>query len=196
MIYQFKIKIAGITKPPVWRKIEVPSNFTFMQFNHIIQIAFGWENAHLWNFTDRKDMFGRGSFRIAELSEFDADYDEDTLDANKVLLSEIFSKNQSLTYVYDFGDYWIHEITLEGTLLQDRPVAFCTGGKGATPPEDCGGVGGYEGMKCAFEENNSEVASYREWLGMKRTDNWNPAEFSRNELRAINSAFFQMRDNE
>lgn len=194
MVYQFKIKLKDISKPPVWRRVEVPALFNFMDFNKVIQLAFGWQNAHLWNFTDRKDMFGRETLRIAEPSEYDGDYDAPTTDASKVTLMEIFSSRKSLTYVYDFGDYWIHEITVEGILMEERPVAFCTEGKGATPPEDCGGVGGYEALKMSFETNDSEAKSYREWLGMKKDEKWDAADFNSKDLRYINSALLMMRE--
>lgn len=165
-----------------------------MDFNKVIQLAFGWQNAHLWNFTDRKDMFGQETLRIAEPSEYDEDYDAPTIDASKVTLMEIFSSRKSLTYVYDFGDYWIHEITVEGILMEDRPVAFCIEGKGATPPEDCGGFGGYECLKDSFENNDKEVKRYREWLGMKKDETWDPNDFSAKDLRYINSALLMMRE--
>lgn len=194
MIYQFKIKLKDITKPPVWRRVEVPALFNFFDFNKVIQLAFGWQNAHLWNFTDRKDMFGKETLRIAEPSEYDGDYDAPTTDASKVTLMEIFGSRKSLTYVYDFGDYWIHEITVEGVLMENRPVAFCSEGKGATPPEDCGGAGGYEALKQSFETNNSEAKSYREWLGLKKDERWDPADFNAKDLRYINSALLIMRE--
>ena len=46
--YCFKIQLRGITKPPVWRKVEVPSQFTFGAFHLIIQAAFGWYNYRNW----------------------------------------------------------------------------------------------------------------------------------------------------
>lgn len=194
MVYQFKIKLKDISKPPVWRRVEVPAFFNFLDFNKVIQLSFGWQNAHLWNFTDRKGMFGSETFRIAEPSEYDEDYFVPTADAAEVTLMEIFSSRKSLTYVYDFGDYWIHEITVEGILMEDRPVAFCTEGKGATPPEDCGGVGGYEALKMSFETNDSEAKIYRNWLGMKKDETWDPADFNSKDLRYINSALFMLRD--
>ena len=74
MVYQFKIKLKDISKPPVWRRVEVPSHFSFFDFNKVIQFAFGWQIAHLWNLTDRKGMFGRETIRIAEPSEYDGEY--------------------------------------------------------------------------------------------------------------------------
>lgn len=194
MVYRFKIKIAGITKPPVWRMIEVPATFTFAQFNQVIQIAFGWQNAHLWEFSDKKNMLSVGKFRITVPSEYDGEYRIPTWDATLLQIGDIFNERCKLSYIYDFGDYWLHEITLVETLSENRPVAFCVEGKGATPPEDCGGVGGYEELKNSFAYNDDDAPSFREWLGLKKNETWDPAEFSHKELRIINAALLQMRE--
>jgi hypothetical protein len=52
MLYQFKIKLRVVTKPPVWRRVLVPSQFTFDAFHQVIQNAFGWEDEHLYQFGD------------------------------------------------------------------------------------------------------------------------------------------------
>ena len=36
LTYQFKIKLRGISKPPVWRRVLVPANFTFSGFHAVI----------------------------------------------------------------------------------------------------------------------------------------------------------------
>ena len=54
MVYLFKIKLKGITKPPVWRKVSVPENFTFLQFHQVIQTIFGWCGYHLFEFKDKE----------------------------------------------------------------------------------------------------------------------------------------------
>ncbi len=56
MEYLFKIKIKGITKPPVWRKVSVPENFTFLQFHQVIQTVFGWYDYHLFEFREKDDI--------------------------------------------------------------------------------------------------------------------------------------------
>lgn len=54
MVFQFKIQIKGITKPPVWRKVSVPANFTFLKFHDVIQTVFGWGDYHLFEFKDKE----------------------------------------------------------------------------------------------------------------------------------------------
>ncbi len=64
-------------------------------------------------------------------------------------IADYFSmENPSADYIYDFGDYWHHEIQLEKILPREKNVNYpvCIKGKRACPPEDCGGVGGYEDL--------------------------------------------------
>lgn len=59
---------------------------------------------------------------------------------------------QALFYNYDFGDDWELSIEAVGVRLsapEDAPRAL--GGAGHTPPEDCGGIGGYKRVLAAYE---------------------------------------------
>ncbi|MSU51408.1 MAG: hypothetical protein EXS37_20360 [Opitutus sp.] len=51
-------------------------------------------------------------------------------------------------YEYDFGDSWAHEVTVEKILPHAAVSSFahCLDGARACPPEDCGGVCGYQGL--------------------------------------------------
>lgn len=146
LTYQFKIKLRGITNPPVWRRVLVPVNFTFSGFHAVIQKAFGWWNVHLYCFSDRPYC---RMLNIAEVSEDDWGNAPD-YDARKFTLGELFGDGgivKKLCYVYDFGDDWTHDITLENVLDEYSDHATCITGKGACPEEDCGGLWGYEEMK-------------------------------------------------
>lgn len=143
--YQFKVKLRGATKPPVWRRVLVPADFTFSGLHAVIQEAFGWWNEHLY-------CFGNTPYRrqltIAEPNE--DDWDEPDYNAREFTVGEFFGEGtgaQNLCYVYDFGDDWIHDITLEQVIDRESSHATCTAGKGACPEEDCGGIWGYEEMK-------------------------------------------------
>lgn len=143
--YQFKIKLRDITNPPVWRRMLIPANFTFSGFHAVIQEAFGWWNEHLYCFGDKPYS---QSLYIAE--ENKEDWYRPDYDARKFTVGELFGDGgivKKLCYVYDFGDDWIHDITLEGIIEELHPHASCTAGKGACPEEDCGGQWGYEDMK-------------------------------------------------
>ncbi|MGI6243836.1 MAG: plasmid pRiA4b ORF-3 family protein [Prevotella sp.] len=145
LTYQFKIKLRGTKKPPVWRRVLVPSQFTFSGLHAVIQEAFGWWDEHLYCFGDKP--YSR-SLTIAEISK--DDWETPDYDARKLTLGEFFGDGnevKKLCYVYDFGDDWIHDITLEKVLDQSSDHATCTAGKGACPEEDSGGIWGYEEMK-------------------------------------------------
>lgn len=145
LTYQFKIKLRGITNPPVWRRVLVPANFTFSGFHAVIQEAFGWWNEHLYCFGDKPYS---QSLYIAE--ENKEDWYRPDYDARKFTLGELFGDGgiiKKFCYVYDFGDDWIHDITLEKVFDEYSDHATCIKGKGACPEEDSGGVWEYEDMK-------------------------------------------------
>ncbi len=49
----------------------------------------------------------------------------------------------SIQYIYDFGDYWQHQITYEGIALRLAETLVIER-EGECPPEDIGGPSGYE----------------------------------------------------
>ncbi|WP_022794360.1 plasmid pRiA4b ORF-3 family protein [Marinococcus halotolerans] len=49
MKLQLKVRLLD-TKPPVWRRFELPSSFTFFDLHNLIQAAFLWEQSHLHSF--------------------------------------------------------------------------------------------------------------------------------------------------
>ena len=75
---------------------------------------------------------------------------------------------REFSYLYDFGDSWIHTIVVEKAVavpLKDRdPV--CLAGARACPPEDCGGPGGYpELLEALADKNHPEHEDKMEWIG-------------------------------
>ncbi len=51
-------------------------------------------------------------------------------------------EREKFIYEYDFCDFWKHQIRVEAILPEDKEQNYplCTAGKGACPPENCGGV--------------------------------------------------------
>ena len=150
LTFQFKIQLKNISKPPVWRKVTVPANFTFFEFHAVIQIAFGWFNQHMFQFSPA----GYHSFPQIKLKFEEDDWTNGwldhgrQLDAEKTRLWEIFSEEkQKFSYIYDFGDDWLHAITLEKILPEQSLFPTILSGKGMCPPEDCGGPFGYGHLK-------------------------------------------------
>lgn len=172
MTFQFKIKLNNISNPPVWRRLIVPGNFTFKHFHYIIQEAFGWDNYHLFSFSP-------GGFTtypvISDPELYDGSEEEgDMIDSNEITLSEIFrAEGQKFSYLYDFGDYWLHNITVEKVIDIKLAKVDCLGGKGACPPEDCGGPHGYQHLKQILaDRKNPEHESMKEWLGLYPDEEW------------------------
>ena len=50
VVYQIKVTLKG-SKPPIWRRLQVPGETTLAQLHRIVQRAMGWEGYHLYQFT-------------------------------------------------------------------------------------------------------------------------------------------------
>jgi len=163
MAFQFRIQLKNVKKPPVWRKVIIPESFTFEQFHLVIQGAFGWRNYHLYQFSPS----GYGSEPVIAIPS-DDDWEKPAMNASKTRLSFVFkTANQKFTYIYDFGDDWVHSILLENILPEKALKATCIDGKGACPPEDCGGSWGYERLKEILKNpKHKEYKEMKEWIGI------------------------------
>ncbi|MDH6304450.1 hypothetical protein M2459_001183 [Parabacteroides sp. PF5-5] len=162
MQYKVRIQLEGIIKPIIWRRLLVPAEFTFHRFHLLIQAAFGWENYHLYMFPI-KDEYAPFNIMLP------SDEDWGTVaNSQKMKLKDLMKEvGEIYTYVYDFGDNWHHKITIEDIVDTKAIRATCLEGKGATPPEDSGGVWGYETMKFILARpEHSQYKSTREWFGL------------------------------
>ena len=153
MTIQLKIQIRDIKKPPVWRRIMIPGNFTFHDLHNVIQSAFGWWDEHLYQF--QRHPFD-GGWTVKEPDDEDDNWGERPEDARETNVLTFIQHMglEKFVYVYDFGDSWVHDITVEQIDHDadlDHPV--CLAGKGACPPEDCGGPWGYEELKKEMDKD-------------------------------------------
>jgi hypothetical protein len=90
-------------------------------------------------------------------------------------------------YTYDFGDDWEHDIRLEKVLPAELQAGHpvCLAGKGACPPEDCGGAWGYTDLKATLADPSADEHEERlEWLGLAEASDFDPAAFSIDEVNA------------
>jgi len=146
-VYQFKINLMG-TKPSIWRRIQVPETYTFWGLHVAIQDAMGWYDCHLHQFEVMKPSTGMGVEIGIPDKEFG--WGEEILPGWKQKIADYFSmedkKNRLAGYLYDFGDNWEHAVKLEKILPRKSDVNYptCIDGERACPPEDCGGVRGYD----------------------------------------------------
>jgi len=170
-IYQIKISLIG-AKPPIWRTVLVAGDLGLGAFHDVIQVAMGWTDSHLHQFMDNKKIYGIP----------DDDFGMETEDESKYKLSQLLQKEKdTLTYEYDFGDSWEHKILLEKILPYDSNTLLpvCIKGKRACPPEDCGGIWGYEELlETISDPEHPDHEEMLEWLGGE----WDPDEFDLEEI--------------
>jgi hypothetical protein len=177
-VYQLKITLVG-AEPPVWRRVLVPGDTNLGSLHRAIQYVMGWSNSHL-------HMFHVGKTRIAPRMP---DWD-DVKDERNFMLWDIARKTGSkFYYEYDMGDSWGHEVKVEA--ITPATPAFkgpeCLAGAGACPPEDCGGIGGYEDLLAALRDPKHEQHDEMvDWVG----DDFDPEAF---DLAAANKALGRRR---
>jgi hypothetical protein len=162
--YQFKITLRD-SRPKIWRRIQV-SDCSLNTLHAHIQGCMGWNNSHLHHF-----LVGRDRYGVPEWMDDDL-LGVQVLDSSKTFLSDIIKKKgiKAFEYTYDFGDDWEHEVRFEGEPAIDpkKKLPVCVEGEGACPPEDVGGIGGYEYFLDAINDpTHQEHKDYLEWVGGK-----------------------------
>lgn len=159
--YQIKVALDD-SKPPIWRRLLVSGDTRLSELHGIIQIAMGWTDSHLHQFISGGVFYGM------------PDDEFDTEDETRYRLSNLLSaEKQKIKYEYDFGDSWIHTITLEKILPVDDSIGLprCTAGKRAAPPEDCGGVWGYRDLLDILSDpEHPQYEEMLDWLGVDEFD--------------------------
>lgn len=140
--FKLKLQLAGITKPPVWREVLVPANFSFSQLHEIIQVVFNWDGSHLWQF-EEKAYDSDYVVNLPSVDDYDMAhsifYDADTTSISSLLKN----KGDKLEYLYDFGDDWVVKISLKEIIDKKIPYAEVTNFKGDNMVDDIGGAWGY-----------------------------------------------------
>lgn len=135
----------------------------FDQLHHILQIVMGWENTHLYEF-----RIGR----ISVVPEDEGNWgpQENEYAPHREFLGTLATGDKPrLTYLYDFGDDWTHEVIVEKKFKPEEvtfDVPICVDGENSCPPEDCGGEPGFlqllDDVKNGSAKRKKEL---REWLG-------------------------------
>jgi hypothetical protein len=149
-IYQMKVTLSD-TSPPIWRRLQVPAGLTLDVLHDVLQVAMGWDDSHLHEFRIGQKRFGK-PHPTDRLMGMDPIGNERTTHLFMVL-GKVGAK---AVYTYDFGDGWEHAIVVEKVLPPEPGVAYptCVGGQLQGPPEDCGGIPGYDRLLEAIGDPN------------------------------------------
>src|SRR4051794_13112255 len=100
------------------------------------------------------------------------DFDEmNYRNSRETMLSTILPKGGHrfrFEYEYDFGDSWWHEVLFEGCLrfAIGQRYPLCLEGEQACPPEDVGGVSGYEEfLEVLADPGDDRYEQFMGWIG-------------------------------
>jgi hypothetical protein len=159
LVYQLKIVLRE-SQPPVWRRIQVPAAMPLNRLHRTLQVAMGWTDAHLHEFA----IAGR---RYRE--PHDEDDSPDIVNERTVTLRHVApGERGQFSYLYDFGDGWEHEVLIERIMAPEAGARYpvCLAGERHCPPEDCGGIPGYEEfLEAIRDSNHPQHTEMLDWVG-------------------------------
>lgn len=163
---QIKVALLGVSKPPVWRRLQVCPDMSLDRLHEAIVAAFGWAGYHMHVFESGLERFGSPDPEL----RFN--------DERAVSLGELLRDvGDRLLYTYDFGDDWEHEVTVEELLDADPEARYpvLVAAKGACPPEDCGGPWGYAELKeILADPSHNRHEEMLEWLELDDASAFDP----------------------
>lgn len=172
-VYQLKIVLDDV-RPPIWRRVQT-KDCSLARLHAIIQRCMGWGDAHLHVFTI-------GGAEYGDPVQWP---DDEMDDERKVKVSQFAGRGvKKIIYEYDMGDSWGHTIQVEKIVPAEPGVKYprCIDGARACPPEDCGGLGGYENLLEALRNpQHAEHDEMLEWLG----GDFDPEAFDVDEINQV-----------
>lgn len=163
--------------PNIWRRLDVPTDLTLLGLNDVIQAAFSWYHAHLWEF----EVAGT-TFVDRNLIEWE---DDSLIDAGQIDLKTLVRKQiRKFKYTYDFGDNWVHLVSIfkrspkpQANLAYPALIV----GERASPPEDVGGVWGYrEFLEAIRDPKHPSHEMFSEWMDI---DSFDPDQMEEESIR-------------
>ena len=158
-IASVRIELGG-SEPLIWRQVEVPTSITLKGLHDVVQVALGWFDYHLWQFT-----IGERRYGLPGGDDWDPD---PPADASKVRLRQVLTPNKTvIEYLYDFGDEWEHRLIVDQIRAGEPGIEYprYVAGEHVAPPEDCGGIPGfYNKLQALADPQHPDHSEIAEWL--------------------------------
>ncbi len=156
--YLLKIRLLEI-EPEIWRKFVVPASISLDRLHDVIQIVMGWQDYHLHEFQIGKHKYTE-----------DPETREEGRDEYRYRLVDIIKqRGRTFRYVYDFGDWWEHELSIEDSHFFSPELEqelTCIDGARACPPEDVGSTPGYYNFcKAVSDPGHEDHVQLTGWYG-------------------------------
>jgi hypothetical protein len=170
-----KVTLEDSNAPIVWRRLCVAADIRLDRFHQVMGAAMGWEDSHLHVFEHKHERCGHPDPEL-EIED----------DRTRTLDELLVAVGDRLDYEYDFGDGWRHVIVLEATAAGGDAAPRCIDGAGRCPPEDVGGIPGYEELRRVLANpRDDEHERTLEWLGIAGAREFDAGAF---DLQRANAA--------
>jgi len=154
------IELEGLT-PTISRDVRIPITRSLEDVHFVIQCAMGWFESHLHEFEIGGVRYG--------IPDPDWTFGPEVTDERSVTLAAALGRRRTFRYVYDFGDWWQHKISVKKAGVAktaDDALPVCLAGEYACPPEDVGGPYGYaEFVQAISDPKHPDRADRLEWVG-------------------------------
>jgi hypothetical protein len=166
------VELHGVT-PTISRVLEADSTLTCWELHEVIQRVFGWQNTHLHRFhPGRLELFDEPSDWLGTSQEVslvigDTDHEEgekvwweEMLGEQDITVGQLLAMGRGVaTYVYDFGDFWQHTITVVDAIepTEWTPRVRVAESVGPSAVEDCGGPNGLTRLLGSLADSASKT---------------------------------------
>jgi len=185
------------SEPEIWRLLEVDASLRLDQLHQVLQIAMGWENAHLHAFSEAPPYSASPSRKVPAVEprrwmarELLEDDDRALAERDFTVAQVLSEEGGPLFYEYDFGDGWVHRIDLIETVakMPVDPAARLIRGERRGPLEDSGGIDGYEELiRALADPAHEDHDDLTEWVG---EDEFDPDELDTSGINRALTALF------
>lgn len=161
-IVRLKIELSRID-PPIWRRVDIPADFSLRRLHDVLQAVFGWLDYHLHQFEIGDRLYGATEYDDGDLGGRPLYSDRN------VKLGALLDRGvQDFIYRYDFGNDWEHVITVERVLCPEDGVEYpvLVDGARRAPPENCGGPLGFMAfLEAMLDDTHEEHEAMMDWYG-------------------------------
>ena len=169
-------------EPPIWRRVLVDGQRSLDDLHLYFQIVMGWANSHLHEFRIGNARYGMRHPAFDDLGDGAQDESKFTLEQVAPFVGVEF------IYLYDFGDSWELLVKVEA-IEEPEEKAFktvCLAGERSGPPEDVGGITGYEEfLEAMADSDHPEHATMVDWIGGEFNPEYFPLEVVNNYLAEL-----------
>ncbi|KAK9807165.1 hypothetical protein WJX73_002991 [Symbiochloris irregularis] len=147
VMYELEIELED-SDPRIWRKIVIACGYPVKALHYAIRAAFEWNGLQTC-------IFLAPGFSVQTASDLDTPWlkQADAHNEDHFTIEQLFANEPpDVIYQYSFTENYYHRIRLARhfTVEPGQNTTKCIAGEYAAPPEEVGGMDGFEDFKAAM----------------------------------------------